>query len=266
MIMDVLHGSWPEARPNRLEELGDADLMTEFASGIERAFTILVDRYSKSVVNFANRYLGDRHRAEDIAQEAFVRVYLHRHRYRAEGKFSSWLLSITANLAKNELRDRSRPQRDAVSMDDLQAQWGEIDPSFVDPSRLPDERAADAELESFVAAALRRLPARFRQPVILRDLHGLSYGEISRALKIPSGTVRSRINRGRLQLKDYLKFVLPGDFGANHVGMEKPKRAGAAVARPRKAAAHLPIPLLQELGARLAGSFTIGEELLRAQA
>ncbi len=266
MIMDVLQAGGLESGRSRLVEFTDADLMTEFASGVEQAFTVLVDRYSKSIINFANRYLGDRHRAEDIAQEAFVRVYLHRHRYRAEGKFSSWLLSITANLAKNELRDRSRPQRDAVSMDDLQAQWGEIDPSFVDQNRLPDERAADTELADFVAAALKRLPARFRQPVILRDLHGLSYGEISRALKIPSGTVRSRINRGRLQLKDYLKFVLPGDFGANHAEMEKPKRAGAAVARPRKAAAPRPIPLLQELGVRLAGSFTLGEELLRAQA
>src|ERR671938_1113485 len=92
----------------QLHALDDAELVTEFLHGEERAFQELVERYQTRLLNFIYRTIGDRERGEDLVQEVFIRVYRHLHRFDRSKKFSTWIYTIASNLAKNELRNRSR--------------------------------------------------------------------------------------------------------------------------------------------------------------
>src|ERR671938_1524964 len=92
----------------QLHALDDAELVTAFLAGEERAFQELVERYQTRLLNFIFRTIGDRERAEDLVQEVFIRVYRHIHRFDRSKKFSTWVYTIASNLAKNELRNRSR--------------------------------------------------------------------------------------------------------------------------------------------------------------
>src|SRR5881392_4380478 len=92
----------------RLRESDDSAVVTGFLSGEERAFSELVERYQTRLLNFIYRTIGDRDRAEDLVQEDFIRVYRHLHRFDCSKKFSTWVYTIASNLAKNELRNRSR--------------------------------------------------------------------------------------------------------------------------------------------------------------
>src|SRR5438128_2337031 len=109
----------PSAKPPDLVASSDEDLMGQVMEGSEGAFACLVDRYSQRVLNTVYRYIGDRHRSEDLTQEVFLRVHIHRQRYRPGGKFSSWLFTIAVNLAKNEIRGRIR-HRGTTSLERLQ--------------------------------------------------------------------------------------------------------------------------------------------------
>src|SRR5437588_8248865 len=91
-----------------LREKDDAGVVSEFLGGEERAFTELVERYQTRLLNFIYRTIGDREKAEDLVQEVFIRVYRHLHRFDRSKKFSTWAYTIASNLAKNELRNRSR--------------------------------------------------------------------------------------------------------------------------------------------------------------
>jgi len=188
----------------------DEELMEACAEGSEAAFSALVERYKGRVVNLVYRFLGDQERAQEIAQEVFLRVYSHRRRYRSGGKFSTWMFTIAANLAKNELRYRSR-RRNIVSLEALKDAYGGDLPELGDQSNSPAEDAEKSNLSRLVAEALEKLPPKHRMAVVLRDIEGLSYEEITRVLKIPGGTVRSRINRGRLMLKELLKPYVERD-------------------------------------------------------
>src|SRR5882762_9574479 len=92
----------------QLRAMDDAEIVTSFLGGEERAFRELVERYQTRLLNFIYRTIGDRERAEDLVQEAFIRIYRHIHRFDTTKKFSTWAYTIASNLAKNELRNRSR--------------------------------------------------------------------------------------------------------------------------------------------------------------
>src|SRR5437763_7733269 len=92
----------------QLKGMDDADVVTSFLGGEERAFQELVERYQTRLLNFIYRTIGDREKAEDLVQEVFIRVYRHLHRFDRSKKFSTWAYTIASNLAKNELRNRSR--------------------------------------------------------------------------------------------------------------------------------------------------------------
>src|SRR5215208_7479063 len=92
----------------QLKAMDDADVVASFLEGEERAFQELVERYQTRLLNFIYRTIGDREKAEDLVQEVFIRVYRHLHRFDASKKFSTWIYTIASNLAKNELRNRSR--------------------------------------------------------------------------------------------------------------------------------------------------------------
>jgi RNA polymerase sigma-70 factor (ECF subfamily) len=179
--------------------------MDHVVAGSEAAFATLVDRYKHRLQNIIYRYIRDSQRAEDLSQEAFVRVYLHRERYRKTGKFSTWIFTIAVNLAKNEIRRKVR-LRDVLSLDYLAELLGGGDPGIRDDSLPPADREVErGQTSEVVTNAIAKLPAVYREALILRDIEGLAYEEIADILEIPGGTVRSRINRARLMLKDKLK-------------------------------------------------------------
>jgi RNA polymerase sigma-70 factor (ECF subfamily) len=130
-------------------------------------------------------------------------VHVHRFRYRQTGRFSTWIFTIAANLAKNELRRVSRLRR-SVEVDTVEGTAGGPGQYLADNAPGPDVDASRSELRAIVAGAVRKLPPKYREALVLRDIEGLSYEEIGEILKIPGGTVRSRINRARSSLRDKL--------------------------------------------------------------
>jgi RNA polymerase sigma-70 factor (ECF subfamily) len=187
------------------QDLPDEDLMDHVVAGSEAAFACIVDRYKNRLQNVIYRYIRDYQRAEDLAQEAFVRVYLHRERYRKTGKFSTWIFTIAVNLAKNEIRRKVR-LRNVLSLDHLMELLGSSEPRPEDDHQAPTDREVERDQTStVVAGAIAKLPEVYREALILRDIEGLAYEEIAEILEIPGGTVRSRINRARIMLKEKLK-------------------------------------------------------------
>lgn len=184
--------------------------MARVAEDEERAFTELVRRFQGRVMNLISRVLNDRESADDLAQEVFVRIYVHRRNYRRGSKFSTWLFTIAANLAKNEIRRRKR-RKNWTSLDELQEQLQDASMQFADPKANKEVDLEREQLSGVVGQAIATLPERYRVALVLRDIDGLAYEEIGLILKIPGGTVRSRINRARLMLKRKLEPWLRRD-------------------------------------------------------
>jgi len=193
-----------ETPANPFENVPDEDLMDHCVLGSEAAFADLVRRYKTRIVNLIYRFIRDHQRAEDLAQEVFVRVFLHRERYRKSGKFSTWIFTIAVNLAKNEIRRKVR-LRNTSSLEGLAEVAGSSGFFLKDDKPPPDRDLERDQLNVLVNAAIQKLPQRYRTALVLRDIEGLSYEEIGDILQIPGGTVRSRINRARLMLKEKLK-------------------------------------------------------------
>jgi RNA polymerase sigma-70 factor (ECF subfamily) len=204
-----LGGREPET--DDLKALSDEEIMVRCATGSEEAFQILVSRYRPRIINLITRFVGDVDRAEDIAQEVFVRVYRNRERYRKSGKFSTWIFTIAANLAKNEIRRKVRHRR-VVSMDEEKEPGTSLASTLADRGPGPGQTLERKELENLILNAIEALPERYRLALVLRDLEGLAYEEVSRVLGIPGGTVRSRINRARLMVKDKLESFVRVDY------------------------------------------------------
>ena len=198
----------PERDPaTPILSLSDEDLMARVAEEDERAFPELVRRYQGRVTNLVSRVLNDRECADDLAQEVFVRVFVHRRNYRRGSKFSTWLFTIAANLAKNEIRRRVR-RRNWFSLDALQEMLQDSAPQLADPTEGRESRMEREQLRDAVGRAITAVPEKYRLSLVLRDIEGLSYEEIALALGIPGGTVRSRINRARSMLKRKLQPLL----------------------------------------------------------
>ena len=193
--------------PPPVVSLSDEDLMARVAEDDERAFPELVRRFQGRVMNLISRVLNDRECADDLAQEVFVRVYVHRRNYRRGSKFSTWLFTIAANLAKNEIRRRVR-RRNWFSLDALQETLKDSAIQLADPTEGRESRMEREQLQQAVALAIAAVPGKYRLALVLRDIEGLSYEEIAQVLSIPGGTVRSRINRARSMLKRKLQPLL----------------------------------------------------------
>jgi len=187
----------PTAPPSPFQGLGDSEVVQKFLDSDARAFTELVVRYQSRLLNFVYRTIGDRERAEDLVQEVFVRVYRHLHRFDQAKKFSTWIYTIASNLAKNELRNRSR--NPLVLFQTIKKQW-ESDSrplQFEDTSARPDDLFRKRHLRETVEWAVAQLPEHHRVVFVLRELEGRSYEEIADITKCNLGTVKSRLNRAR---------------------------------------------------------------------
>jgi RNA polymerase sigma factor (sigma-70 family) len=160
----------------------------------------VVEQHSARVYRLAYRLTGNVHDAEDLTQEVFVRVFRSLSTY-TPGTFEGWLHRITTNLFLDQVRRKKRIRFDALA-EDADARLPGREP---DPSRAYD----DTHLDDDVQAALDALPPDFRAAVVLCDIEGLTYEEIAATLGIKLGTVRSRIHRGRSQLRDALAHRAP---------------------------------------------------------
>ncbi len=191
----------------QIVSLSDEDLMARVAEDDERAFTELVGRFQGRVTNLISRVLNDRNSADDLAQEVFVRVFVHRRNYRRGSKFSTWIFTIAANLAKNEIRRRVR-RRNWFSLDALTEVFHDSVPQLADPTESRETGIEREQFQGEVGKAIATVPEKYRLALVLRDIEGLSYEEISDVLGVPGGTVRSRINRARSMLKRKLQPLL----------------------------------------------------------
>ncbi|HEX9975375.1 MAG TPA: sigma-70 family RNA polymerase sigma factor [bacterium] len=191
-----------------LEEKGskptDEDLIERFQDGDLYAFDLIVKRYKNQLMNFVYRFLGNSEEAEDLVQETFLRVYRNRRAYQKVAKFSTWIYTIAGNLAKTELRKRKR--RKFFSISDLG--YNEKDYDISDEAYNPEKEVDSRMKEEIIHREINQLSPKFRQVILLRDVQQLSYEEISQIVKIPLGTVKSRVNRGRLKLQEKLKILV----------------------------------------------------------
>jgi RNA polymerase sigma-70 factor (ECF subfamily) len=177
--------------------LDDSAVVRECLKGEGRAFTELVLRYQTRLLNFVYRSIGDRERAEDLVQEAFIRVHRHLQRFDQSKKFSTWIYTIASNLAKNELRNRSR--NPLVLFQTVKKNW-EADHrplQFEDVHSRPDDLYRKRYLRELVEASVAQLPEHHRAVFVLRELEGKSYEEIAEITGCNLGTVKSRLNRAR---------------------------------------------------------------------
>ena len=177
--------------------LRDSEVVQRFLEGDDRAFDEIVGRYDTRLQNFVARTVGDREQAEDLVQETFVRVYRHIRRFDQTRKFSTWIYTIAGNLAKNELRNRSR--NPLVFFQTITKSWnaGFWPLDWEDPKTRPDDLYRKRFLREKVNEAVKRLPEHHRTVFVLRELHGKSYEEIAEITSCNLGTVKSRLNRAR---------------------------------------------------------------------
>lgn len=186
----------PPTAPS-LRELDDSGVVAAYLGGRAQAFQELVERYQKRLLNFVYRTIGDRERAEDLVQEVFIRVHRHLHRFDQSKKFSTWIYTIASNLAKNELRNRSR--NPLVLFQAMKKSW-EADHrplQFEDPHHRPDDLYRQRHLRELVEWAITQLPEHHREVFVLRELEGRAYEDIAEIANCNLGTVKSRLNRAR---------------------------------------------------------------------
>jgi RNA polymerase sigma factor (sigma-70 family) len=185
----------PDAAPGAV-----SDPATDPAGPGVPSWDEVVDQHSERVYRLAYRLTGDRHDAEDLTQEVFVRVFRSLSSY-TPGTFEGWLHRITTNLFLDQARRRQRIRFDALS-EERAARLASVGPT-------PDTAYADQTFDDDVERALATLPPEFRAAVVLCDVEGLSYEEIAAILGVKLGTVRSRIHRGRAQLRRALAHREP---------------------------------------------------------
>lgn len=188
----------PQRSPASLADASDEQLMALAKEGEETAFSEFVRRHTETVHRWMARAVGEQD-ADDLTQDVFLKAYRGLGAFRGEAPPRAWLASIADNAVKNRYRSLSRFRRIFTGSRDE-----ESSPEPRGSAATPEEDARAGESRRFVAEALKLLPAEFRMPVVLRDLEEWSYEEIALSLEIPVGTVKSRIARGRGQLKAIL--------------------------------------------------------------
>lgn len=202
--MTTLKNDNVSSRAQSTNQPTDEELIARFQNGDAYAFDLLVKRYKDPLLNFIYRFIGDLVESEDIVQETFFRVYKNKHYYKEVAKFSTWIYTIAGNLAKTELRRRKR--RKVFSIHKETPIDKELE--LPDLKSDPEKEVNTIVTEKIIQKAISSLPQKFRQVIVLRDIQGFSYEEISSIIKVPLGTVKSRVNRARLKLQDDLDFLL----------------------------------------------------------
>ena len=189
------------------DSLSDQEVLFRLVDEDIESFNILVDRYKNRLLSFVYRFVKDFDVSEDIVQETFLRVFRKRHDYKAIANFSTWIFTIAGNLAKSELRRRKRWRFFSVDSNNE----GEKNFELPDTSMKPDRAASVNILNEFLQDAIDSLQTKYKEALILRDIEGMSYKQIAEIVKVPVGTVKSRVHRARIKLRKKLRDHSPDD-------------------------------------------------------
>jgi RNA polymerase sigma-70 factor, ECF subfamily len=194
------------------EDETEAQFVARLVARDESAFNELVVTYQRRVFALVYRMLGRREEAEDLAQEVFVQVFKAIDQFRGESKLSTWIYRIAINLCKNRTKYNSRRhvgRQDDVDVLAERASFASAKGVSVgDNISRPDELVEGMQLEAVVKRAIAEVHPDFRAVLVLRDVEDLSYEEIGAITGLPEGTVKSRIHRGRVQLRALVEQVM----------------------------------------------------------
>ena len=185
----------------------DQQLIQECLAGRTDAFGQLVVRYQDRLYNTLVKMLGSADDARDVSQDAFVHAFQKLGTFRGKSAFYSWLFRIAINAAVSEKR---KVRRKSASIDAMREQAG-IEPIDSHPTATPSHALELSERQSMVRTALAELPEDYRTVLVLKEIEGLKYEEIAELIDRPVGTVRSRIHRARMELRNKLEMVLKED-------------------------------------------------------
>ena len=181
----------------------DIELMLKAKSGDDGAFSELMRRHYKAVVNYIYRYTNIKENSEDLAQEVFLRIYRSRTSYRPEAKFTTWLYKIATNVSLTHVKKKNVD----LSLDQIEDDRGGIG----DPDNdIADDHIYRKEMKEVIFQAMESLPERERVSIMLCKYEGLSYEETAEVLECTVGAVKAYVHRGRMKLIDKLKPYLPG--------------------------------------------------------
>ena len=189
----------------------DEELMMKCRNGDMSAFELLVMRYKDLMTNFIYRSISDYHRAEDLAQETFLRVFKSANRYEPKCQFKNWIYLIATNLCRNEIRNRKR--RNTAYLDDLVSEDEDVNYSALmrDVSQLPDELYEKKEQQLMIQQTINSLPESQRVALVLVTYQNLRYDEIAEVLECSVSAVKSLIHRARQNMKKFLTEVGIGE-------------------------------------------------------
>ncbi len=198
------------------DDANEARFIERLRARDERAFNELVKRYERRVFGLLLRLLGRHDEAEDLAQEVFVQVFKAIGGFRGEAKLSTWIFRIAVNLSKNRTKYLAR--RRADSQDHFEGVGDELPLQAAKDSTLstiarPDELVSGMQLELIVERSIAELDAEFREVLILRDVEDMTYEEIAEITGLADGTVKSRLHRARLQLKQAVELAIGEKIG-----------------------------------------------------
>jgi len=188
----------------------EKEVIDSCKAGDEKAFEEVVLAYQRRVYNIAYRMLGNKEEAKDLAQEVFLSVFESIKNLREEVKFEPWLIQITVNHCRNRwkyLKRRKYFQSDSLD-DPIETEDGEIPRQVYDPSDNPETLLEKKMIQDLIQRGLLQLKEEQRELIVLRDLQGLSYGEIGKLFSLPEGTVKSKIHRARMNLKEQLERMI----------------------------------------------------------
>jgi RNA polymerase sigma-70 factor (ECF subfamily) len=178
---------------------GDQKLVERCLQGDDAAWEMVVTSYGKRIFNLSYRYTNRREEAEDLTQEVLIKVYQNLKSYRSEaGSFQNWILRVARNLIIDHYRQiRRYPQTGGSE---------ELETMNIKDDKIPNPHRAAEQVEAsrFLQDGLQSLSPELKEAIVLRDLEGMAYQDIADVLNVPEGTVKSRINRGRLELAKLL--------------------------------------------------------------
>jgi RNA polymerase sigma-70 factor (ECF subfamily) len=191
----------------------DYEVIQRCRKGDVEAFEDIVRKYQKKMFNISYRMTGDYNEAAEVVQDAFLSVYRNIKSFKGKSKFSTWLFTIVMNLSRNKIKQlQSRRHRENFSIDDpVETDNGKITVEPLSDNPSAQERLEQHQRDQKIRGCIRSLENEFREVIVLRDIQGFSYDEISDMLKIAMGTVRSRLHRARLSVRDCLKKLI-GDL------------------------------------------------------
>ena len=193
---------------------GDAMLVEQAVAGDQKAFELLVIKYQRRIQRLIGRMVRDVDLVEDIAQETFIRAYRALGQFRGEAQFYTWLYRIAVNTAKKALMDlkRNPTVSENAFKSDVDDETSPVENELTSPET-PEAVLASKEIAIIINSAMQDLPEELREAIILREIEGLTYEEISEAMNCPIGTVRSRIFRAREAISAKVKPLLENQSG-----------------------------------------------------